>query len=247
MAWGYAIVGVGLNLEGAGMTTHISGAVLTIGVSTLLQARLAHCVAMVHGPDVIASVAIVAAGGGNHAFGSFTAHAPSGVNHHGLRSSGSLGYIRKVPSPLVLGLMIILIGLTVAQAGLGDMTQAGFGRGFFTGLVVAPGGSTLAICVREVSATLPPVFIVVLGYMIFVALRRLDLNLVRHAPWSSAPSFFRTGQRCHHGIRWSSCYGQFDGSDEFLWQSPRPRRGNQGMSQGAEEHGSFLFFGIVSQ
>jgi hypothetical protein len=61
VVWGYAIVGVGLNFQGARMTTYISAVVLTIGLSTLLQSWLGHRMAMVHGPNVIPSLAIVAA------------------------------------------------------------------------------------------------------------------------------------------------------------------------------------------
>ena len=78
VVWGYAIVGVGLNFEGARMTTYLSAVVLTIGVSTLLQAWLGHRMAMVHGPNVIPSLAIVAAfaaGGETYALQSFTAMA----------------------------------------------------------------------------------------------------------------------------------------------------------------------------
>src|SRR5215467_7545139 len=82
VVWGYAIVGVGLNFQGARMTTYISAVVLTIGVSTLLQAWLGHRMAMVHGPNVLPSLAIVAAfaaGGETYALQSFTAQALSGI------------------------------------------------------------------------------------------------------------------------------------------------------------------------
>jgi xanthine/uracil permease len=134
VVWGYSIVGVGLDFQGARMTTYISAVVLTIGVSTLLQAWLGHRMAMVHGPNVIPSLAIVAAyaaGGEAYALQAFTAQALSGVIIVAIVALGAVRFIRKVWSPLVLGSMIIMIGLTVAQVGLGDMTQAGFGWAFF--------------------------------------------------------------------------------------------------------------------
>src|SRR5262250_493369 len=197
VVWGYAIVGVGLNFQGARMTTYISAVVLTIGISTLLQAWLGHRMAMVHGPNVIPSLAIVAAytaGGENYALQSFTAQALSGVIIAVLVLLGAVRYIQKVWSPLVLGSMIILIGLTVAQVGLGDMTQAGFGLGFFIALALALGGSMLAIRGRGVWATLPPVFVIVVGYIVFLALGRVDLSLVRQAPLLSIPRFSPYGR-----------------------------------------------------
>src|SRR5215472_16201563 len=196
VVWGYAIVGVGLNFQGASMTTYISTVVLTIGISTLLQSWLGHRMAMVHGPNVIPSLAIVAAfvaGGETYALQSFTAQAIAGVIIVALVYVGAVRHIRQVWSPLILGSMIIMIGLTVAQVGLGDMTQAGFGVGFLIALALALGGSILAIRGRGVWATLPPVFIIVLGYIIFLALGRVDLSLVRQAPLLSIPALFPYG------------------------------------------------------
>jgi xanthine/uracil permease len=197
VVWGYAIVGVGLNFQGARMTTYISAVVLTIGLSTLLQAWVGHRMAMVHGPNVIPSLAIVAAftaGGEDYALQSFAAQAFAGIIIAVLVYLGAVRYIRKVWSPLVLGSMIIMIGLTVAEVGLTDMTQSGFGLGFFIALALALGASILAIRGRGVWATLPPVFIIVLGYIIFLALGRVDVNLVRQAPWLSVPKLFPYGR-----------------------------------------------------
>jgi xanthine/uracil permease len=197
VVWGYAIVGVGLNFQGARMTTYISSVVLTIGLSTLLQAWIGHRMAMVHGPNVIPSLAIVAAfaaGGEAYALQSFTAQAIAGLVIVALVYLGAVRYIRRVWSPLILGSMIIMIGLTVAAVGLGDMTRAGFGLGFFIALALALGGTVLAIRGRGVWATLPPVFVIVLGYIIFLALGRVDLSLVRQAPLLSIPKLFPYGR-----------------------------------------------------
>src|SRR5215467_1097392 len=197
VVWGYAIVGVGLNFQGARMTTYISSVVLTIGLSTLLQAWMGHRMAMVHGPNVIPSLAIVAAfvaGGEEYALQSFTAQAIVGLVIVALVLLGAVRYIRKVWSPLVLGSMIIMIGLTVAQVGLGDMTHDGFGLGFVIALALALGGTVLAIRGRGVWATLPPVFVIAVGYIIFLALGRVDLTLVRQAPLVSTPALFPYGR-----------------------------------------------------
>jgi xanthine/uracil permease len=196
VVWGYAIVGAGLNFEGAKMTAYISAVVLTIGLGTLLQAWLGHRMAMVSGPNIIPSLAIVAAftaGGENYALQSFTAQALAGIIIVILVYLGAVRYIRMVWSPLILGSMIIMIGLTVAGVGIADMTQAGFGLGFFIALVLALGGSVLAIHGRGVWATLPPVFVIGVGYVIFLALGRVDLNFVRQAPLLSFPSIFPYG------------------------------------------------------
>ena len=249
VVWGYAIVGVGLNFKGARMTGYLSAVVLTIGVSTLLQAWLGHRMAMVHGPNVIPSLAIVAAlaaGGETYALQSFTAQALSGILIVALIALGAVRYIRKVWSPLVLGSMIITIGLTVAQVGLGDMTQSGFGLGFFIALALALGGSVLAIRGRGVWATLPPVFIIVLGYIVFLALGRVDLSLVRQAPLLFVPKLFPYGRAMPtwdlvlimlivNVMAGMNFYGNLHGYAEVIKEK---------VDEG-EERRSFLLFGLV--
>jgi hypothetical protein len=61
VVWGYAIVGAGLGFRGAPLTEYLAAVVLTVGLATLLQAWLGHRMAMVSGPNVIPSLAIIAA------------------------------------------------------------------------------------------------------------------------------------------------------------------------------------------
>jgi NCS2 family nucleobase:cation symporter-2 len=52
----------------------------------------------------------------------------------------------------------------------------------------------LAIHGRGVWATLPPVFVIVLGYIIFLALGRVDMDFLRQAHWFSFPTLFPYGR-----------------------------------------------------
>jgi xanthine/uracil permease len=249
VVWGYAIVGVGLGFSGAKMMTYISAVVLTIGLSTLLQGWLGHRMAMVSGPNVIPSLAIVAAltaGGESYALQCFTAQALAGIVILILVYVGAVRYIRLLWSPLILGSMIIMIGLTVAGVGLSEMAQAGFGVSFFIALALALGGSALAIHGTGVLATLPPFFVIVLGYVLFLALGQVDLELARQAPLLSVPSLFP------YGLAWPSTdliaimvivnlmaaanfYGNLHGYAEVIGERVDER----------EEHRSFTIFGFV--
>jgi xanthine/uracil permease len=196
VVWGYAIVGVGLNFQGERMTTYISAVVLTIGISTLMQAWLGHRMAMVSGPNVIPSFAIIAAftaAGESYALQSIVAQALAGVIIVALVYLGAVRYLRLVWSPLVSGSMIMMIGLTVAAVGIGDMTSAGLGLGFIIAFALALGGTVLALRGVGVWATLPPFFVIVLGYIIFFALGRIDTSLIRAAPLLSHPNLFPYG------------------------------------------------------
>jgi len=142
--------------------------------------------------------------------------------------------------------MIIMIGLTVAGVGLSEMAEAGFGVSFFIALVLALGGSALAIHGTGVWATLPPFFVIVLGYVIFLALGQVDLELARQAPLLSVPSLFP------YGLVWPSTdlivimvivnlmaaanfYGNLHGYAEVIGEKVDER----------EEHRSFTIFGFV--
>lgn len=196
VVWGYAIVGAGLGFRGTQLTEYLSAIVLTIGLATLLQAWLGHRMAMVSGPNVIPSLAIVAAfsaGGLDYALQSFAAQAIAGLVIAVLVFAGVIRYIRIVWSPLVLGSMIIMVGLSVAGLGIASMAQDGLGLSFFIALALALGGSVLAIRGRGVIATLPPLFVIGLGYVVFFALDKIQSDLIQQAPWFTTPRFFPYG------------------------------------------------------
>lgn len=196
VVWGYAIVGVGLEFQGEELTRYMSAVVLTIGVSTLLQAWFGHRMAMVSGPNVIPSLAIVAAysaGGIDYALQSFLAQAIAGVIIAILALIGVVKYIRKIWSPLILGSMIIMIGLAVAGTGLEYMVEDSWDWPFVVALALALGASVLAIRGKGVWATLPPLIIIGLGFLAFIAMGEVDFTPVREAPTFTTPAFFPYG------------------------------------------------------
>ncbi len=196
VVWGYAIVGTGLDLRGAQLTEYLSAVVLTIGLGTLLQASFGHRMAMVSGPNVIPSLAIVAAfnaRGPDYALQSFTAQALAALVIALLVFAGLIRFIDKVWSPLVLGSMLIMVGLSVAGTGIASMTQDGLGSSFLIALGLALGGSVLAIRGRGIAATLPPLFVIGLGYVVFFALGKMQTVLIEQAPWLVTPRVFPYG------------------------------------------------------
>lgn len=193
---GYAIVGVGLGFEGERLATYMAAVVLTTGIATLLQSWRGHGFAMVSGPNIVPSIAILAAvsvGGADYALQAFTAQAIGGLIVAGLALAGVLNLIRRVWSPLVLGAMIVMIGIAVAQQSLGLLVASGFGWPFWVGVLLAVGGVALAIRGRGVWATLSPLFIIGLGYPIFMLAGEFEWSRVGQAPAVVAPSLFPYG------------------------------------------------------
>lgn len=199
VVWGYAIVGAGLGLSGPGLSHYLSAIVLTIGVSTLLQAAAGHRMAMVSGPNVIPSLAIVAAYGAaglEYALQAFTAQVIAGLIVLALLKFGLIRHVRRLWSPLVLGSMIMMVGMSVAGLGIASMARHGMGAGFAVSLALALGGSVLAIRGRGILRTLPPLLIIGLGYLIFFAMGavRLDTTgLTSPAEWFTAPRLLPYG------------------------------------------------------
>ena len=152
--------------------------------------------AMVSGPNVIPSLAIVAAfnaGGLDYALQSFTAQAIAGLVIAGLVFAGVIRYVQIFWSPLVLGSMIIMVGLSVAGLGIASMAQNGLGLSFFAALALALGGSVLAIRGRGLVATLPPLLVIGVGYVVFFALGKIETGLIEQAPWLTTPRIFPYG------------------------------------------------------
>jgi len=196
VVWAYAIVGVGLGFTGARLTGYLSAAVLMIGLATLLQVWIGHRMAMVSGPNVIPSLAIVAAfstGGIDYALQAFTAQAIAGLVVAALVFAGMIRSIRRLWSPLVLGAMVMMVGLSVAGLGIASMAREGLGLNFFLALALALGGCVLAIRGRGLFATLPPLFIIGLGYLVFLALGEVDTRLIGEAPMFTVPALFPYG------------------------------------------------------
>lgn len=196
VVWGYAVVGRGLAFEGAELVDYMVRIVFLTGICTLAQAWLGHRFAMVSGPNIIPSLAIVVAfstGGREYALQSFNAQAIGGVAIVGLALTGAFGLVAKVFSPLALGAMIMTVGLAVASVGLGQMTAGGFGWPFWAALALALGGIVLSIRGKGVLATLPALFVIAGGYIVFGLAGALDTSLITSPPPFTWPRPFAFG------------------------------------------------------
>jgi xanthine/uracil permease len=194
--WGYAIVGVGLELTGEVLARYMATIVLMIGVSTLVQTYFGHRFTMVSGPNVIPSLAITAAmqiGGKDYALMAFTAQAIAGVVVAILGAVGLIGYISEVWSNLVLGSMVMMVGLSIAGTGLSLLTAQGPGWPFFVGLGLALLAGIISIKGKGVVSTLPTLVVVVIGYAIFIIAGRFDWAFINELPLFILPQPFPFG------------------------------------------------------
>ena len=97
--WGYVIVGLGLEMSGSELASYMTRVVFMIGVCTLIQVLSGHKFAMVSGPNIIPSLAIVAAytvGGKEYALQSFNAYIIAGIIVAILGGLGTISLIGKV-------------------------------------------------------------------------------------------------------------------------------------------------------
>lgn len=196
VVWGFALVGVGLGFEGDEFVAYMSAVVLTIGISTFVQAWRGHRFAMVSGPNVIPSLAILAAvstGGREYALDAFTAQAITGAIVAAAAVFGAFSYIERVWSPLILGSMILMVGLAVAGVGLDLMSRGDVGGWMLVAIAIALAGTVLAIRGSGVWATLPPLAVIGLGYAVFAIFGEVDWDPVREASGFAVPELFPYG------------------------------------------------------
>lgn len=196
VVWGYSIVGVGLGLAGEELGVYMARVVFVIGVCTLIQVLFGHRLSMVSGPNIIPSLAIVAAcsvGGVEYALQSFNAFVIAGVIVALLSMVGVMDAIGRVWTPLVSGAMILMVGLSTSTTGVQLVASEGFSPAFGIGVVLALFCGWLSIKGKGIIATVPVLVTIVAGYIVFILLGKFDWELVAAMPVFSIPQLFPYG------------------------------------------------------
>ena len=196
VVWGYAIVGIGLGFTGEVLASYMATVVLMIGVSTFIQTYLGHRFAMVSGPNVIPSLAIIAAlgiGGREYALMSFNAQAIAGIVVAALGAIGAIGYISRVWSPLVLGSMVMMVGMSISGLGVSMIASYGPGWPFFVGLGLSLIAGLVAIKGKGIISTIPTLIVIVAGYLIFIVSGQFDWEVITQLPLITIPKLFPFG------------------------------------------------------
>lgn len=196
VVWGYAIVGLGLQLKGDEMASYMARVVLMIGVCTLVQATAGHRLSMVSGPNIIPSLAIVAAfavGGKEYALLSFNAYIIAGIIVALLGALGVISYIGKVWTPMVLGAMVMMVGLTTSSVGVNLIASYQATAPFYVGILLALICGWISLKGKGMLATIPVLIAIVLGYIVFIAMGKFDWELVKSMPFISIPTLFPYG------------------------------------------------------
>lgn len=196
VVWGYAIVGIGIGLDSSELSGYMSRVVLMIGVSTLVQAAWGHKLAMVSGPNIIPSLAIVAAfavGGKEYALHSFNAYIIAGIIVAVIGGIGWISFISKVWTPLVLGSMVMMVGLTTSSVGMNLIASSGASWPFYVGVLLALSCGWLSIKGKGMLATIPVMIVIVAGYAIFMITGEFDWELVQSMPTFVLPTLFPFG------------------------------------------------------
>lgn len=198
VVWGYSIVGKGLGMTGEEMGMYMVRVVFIIGISTLLQVLVGHRLSMVSGPNIIPSLAIVAAGavgGKEYALQSFNAYIIAGLIVAVLGAAGFISYIGRVWTPLVSGAMILMVGLSTSTAGVSLIASQNATAPFFIGIALAFICGFLSIKGKGMIATIPVLITIVLGYLIFMVIGQFDWGLVASMPVFTVPKLFPYGMQ----------------------------------------------------
>ena len=196
VVWGYSVVGLGLGMSGEELGLYMVRVVFIIGISTLIQVAVGHKLSMVSGPNIIPSLAIVAAmsiGGREYAEQAFNAYIIAGVVVAILGVSGIISHIGKVWTPLVSGAMILMVGLSTSTVGIGLIGAQNATAPFFIGIALALICGYLSIRGKGMLASIPVLITIVLGYVVFMAIGEFDWALVTSMPTVTIPQIFPYG------------------------------------------------------
>lgn len=196
VVWGYAIVGSGLGLTGNVLAEYMGRIVLVIGLSTLIQAVVGHNLSMISGPNIIPSLAIIAAlgvGGEEYAILSFNAYIIAGVVVAVLGWTGIFSSISKIWTPLTQGSMVLMVGLTTSFSGMELLAGSQSLWPYYVGIGLALLCGYLSIYGKGILASIPVLITILLGYIIFIVSGQFDWNLVKSMPLIVVPRIFPFG------------------------------------------------------
>ncbi|MBQ5541608.1 MAG: purine/pyrimidine permease [Erysipelotrichales bacterium] len=196
VVWGYSVVGKGLGMEGEELGVYMARVVFVIGISTLVQVCAGHRLSMVGGPNIIPSLAIVAAfsaGGKEYALQAFNAYIIAGIVVAIIGLTGVISKISRFWTPLVGGAMVMMVGLTTSATGVGMIAGEGMSAAFFIGIFLALICGYLSLKGKGMIASIPVMITIVLGYAVFMALGDFNWDLVKLMPVINIPKVFPYG------------------------------------------------------
>ncbi len=196
VVWGYSIVGINIGFTSSELSAYMSRVVLMIGVSTLIQVLAGHRLAMISGPNIIPSIAIVAAftiGGKENALMAFNAYIIAGLVVAVIGALGLFSYLGRVWTPLALGAMVMMVGLTTSTVGVGLVASAGASWPMVVGILLALMCGWLSIQGKGILATIPVMLAIGIGYIVFIGTGRFDWEIVNNMPAVSVPTLFPYG------------------------------------------------------
>jgi NCS2 family nucleobase:cation symporter-2 len=151
---------------------------------------------MVTGPNIIPSLAIVAAfaiGGQEYALQSFNAYIIAGLIVFALGVSGAISLVERVWSPLVLGSMVMMVALATASVGLSLIASFGASWPFVVGIGLGLLCGYVSIKGDSIFATIPVLIVITVGYAIFIATGKFDWGMVQSMPLFTYPRLFPFG------------------------------------------------------
>ena len=196
VVWGYSLVGINIGFTSSELSAYMSRIVLMIGVSTLIQVLAGHRLSMISGPNIVPSLAILAAfsiGGKENALMAFNAYIIAGLLVAVIGALGLFSYLGRVWTPLALGAMVMMIGFTTSTVGVGLIADQGASWPLVVGVLLALMCGWLSIQGKGMLATIPVMLAIVIGYVIFIATGNFDWEVVNNMPTISVPTLFPYG------------------------------------------------------
>ena len=187
---GLGVVGLHLNLTAGDLSSFTSASLLTIGVASLVHALWGHRLAVLSGPSLLPGLAMVAAVGAGaplpQVFGGVIV---GSIVVAVLAPLGLVRVLRRVLTPLAVGVLVMLFGLVTAQMGM-ELAAHDGPLGFGLALVLGLSIGAISLYARPPVSSLGVLIAVVAGYSILAAIGLLDLGAVHSPQLIVAPRFY---------------------------------------------------------
>ncbi|AGK60178.1 uracil-xanthine permease [Archaeoglobus sulfaticallidus PM70-1] len=188
------VVGTAIGLESNAIALMIQAVLLTMGIATLLQTTIGSRYPIVQGSSFAFIPGLISIGKGLGLAAVEGALIVGGILEALIGGLGIVGKVKRLFSPLVTGVTIMLIGFSLAHVAVkytfnffADPSGASIPKAFFIALITFATTVYVALKARGPLRAMPVIVGAIVGYLISIPLGMVDLSLVNELPVFSIP------------------------------------------------------------
>ncbi|MBE8540282.1 solute carrier family 23 protein [Geoglobus acetivorans] len=194
------VVGNAIGLEQHQIALLIQAVLLAMGIATILQTTIGSRYPIVQGSSFAFIPGLISIGGSSGLAAVEGALIAGGIIEAIFGGLGIVGRLRRLFTPLVTGVTIMLIGFSLAHVAVkyalnffADPTAASAPKAFAIALITFAVTVTVALKAKGSLRAMPVIVGAVVGYIVSIPLGMTDFTLVNELPVFNVPSLFPWG------------------------------------------------------